>query len=130
MFKMQNIIYSMTGKKPTIMRFPGGSSNLISRRFCPGIMTDLTRSVLDSGFQYFDWNVSSGDAGETTNTSVVARNVINGVKGKKVSVVLQHDIHKYSVDAVEEIIVWGLNNGYTFKALDMTSPGMHHGVQN
>lgn len=130
LFKMQGIITNMTGKKPTIMRFPGGSSNLVSKKYCPGIMTDLTKSVLDSGFQYFDWNVTSGDAGGTKNTSVVVNNVIKGIQGKKFAVVLQHDIHKFSVDAVEDIIVWGLNNGYTFRALDMTSPIVHHGVQN
>lgn len=127
---MQNIISNQTGIQPTIMRFPGGSSNMVSKKYCSGIMTELTRSVLDSGFQYFDWNVSSGDAGGTTSTSAVAANVINGVQSKRVSVVLQHDIHKFSVDAVEEIIVWGLNNGYTFLPLDMTSPAVHHGVQN
>lgn len=130
MLKMQDIIYNQIGKRTTLMRFPGGSSNLVSKKYCPGIMTDLTKSVVDSGFQYFDWNVSSGDAGGTTSTAKVVSNVKNGVQGKKASVVLQHDIHKFSVDAVEEIIVWGLNNGYTFKPLDMTSPGAHHGVQN
>jgi len=43
---------------------------------------------------------------------------------------LQHDIKGYSVDAVEEIIIWGLENGYTFLPLDETSPGCHHGVLN
>ena len=35
-----------------------------------------------------------------------------------------------SVAAVEDIIIWGLNNGYSFKALDMTSPDAHHGLNN
>lgn len=127
---MQKIIYNLTGINTTLMRFPGGSSNLVSKTYCNGIMTDLTKSVVDSGFQYFDWNVLSGDAGETTSTPVVVNNVIEGIKGKNVAVVLQHDIKKFSVDAVEDIILWGLNNGYTFLPLDMTSPAMHHGVQN
>lgn len=127
---MQNIIYKQTGKKTTLMRFPGGGSNMVSKKYCPGIMSDLTKSVVDSGFQYFDWNVSSGDAGGTKTSAGVVNNVINGVSGKKTAIVLQHDIHKFSVDAVEEIILWGLNNGYTFRPLDVTSPGMHHSVQN
>ena len=53
-----------------------------------------------------------------------------GVSQNRVSVVLQHDIHDFSVDAVEDIIVWGLNNGYSFERLTETSPGVHHGVQN
>ena len=35
-----------------------------------------------------------------------------------------------SVDAVEDIIVWGLNNGYSFERLTENSPGVHHGVLN
>lgn len=130
LLRMQSIIAGQIGWNPTIMRFPGGSSNMVSKKYCAGIMTDLTKSVIDSGFQYFDWNVSSGDAGGTKDTSVVVSNVINGIKNKNVAVVLQHDIHKFSVDAVEEIILWGLNNGYTFRALDMSGPIVHHTVQN
>lgn len=130
LFNMQNIIYNLTGIKPTLMRFPGGSSNKVSIPYCPGIMTDLTKSVIDSGFQYFDWSVTSGDAGATTDTSVVLSNVINGIKGKNAAVVLQHDSKKYSIDAVEEIILWGLNNGYSFGTLDMSGPIVHHNVQN
>lgn len=130
MLNMQNVIYDQTGIKTTIMRFPGGSSNKVSLKYCQGIMTDLTKSVVDSGFQYFDWNVTSGDAGGTMDTSVVLSNVINGIRGKQSAVVLQHDSHKFSIDAVEDIILWGLNNGYTFMPLDMTSPVVHHNVQN
>ena len=37
-------------------------------------------------------------------------------------IVLQHDIHGTSVDAVEEVIIWGLQNGYTFLPLTTSSP--------
>ena len=46
------------------------------------------------------------------------------------AVVLQHDIQDFSVEAVEGIIVWGLKNGYTFAALDMTAPRTPHAVFN
>ena len=55
---------------------------------------------------------------------------ISGVRGKKYSVVLQHDIKGFSVDAVERIIVWGLENGYTFLPLTADSPTVHHKVKN
>jgi hypothetical protein len=44
--------------------------------------------------------------------------------------VLQHDTKDFSVEAVERIIIWALENGYTFLALDATSPTAHHGVNN
>lgn len=127
---IQEIIYNQTGVRSTIMRFPGGSSNAVSKKYCKGIMTILTNEVISRGYQYFDWNVSSGDAGETTSTDKVVQNVINGVSGKQHAVVLQHDIKQFSVNAVEQILIWGLNHGYTFQALDMSSPTIHHGVNN
>ena len=130
LMKMQSIIYDNTGVKTTLMRFPGGSSNLVSRHSCEGIMTFLTQAVQDAGFQYFDWNVYSGDAGETKRTEKVVDNVIEGIQQHRVSIVLQHDIHKYSVDAVEDILRWGKRNGYKFLALQSDSPGFHHDLNN
>lgn len=130
LMKMQSTIYDHTGVKTTLMRFPGGSSNLVSRHSCEGIMTFLTQAVQDAGFQYFDWNVYSGDAGETKRTEKVVENVIGGIQEHRVSIVLQHDIHKYSVDAVEDILRWGKRNGYKFLALQNDSPGFHHDLNN
>ena len=126
---MQDIIYQNTGVRTTLMRFPGGSSNLVSR-FNEGIMSTLTEAVQDAGFQYFDWNVDSNDAGGAKKTRTVVNNIITGVQKERISVVLQHDIHPYSVDAVEDIILWGLDNGYTFLPLQPNSPNTHHTVQN
>lgn len=126
---VQDLIHDQTGSYTKLSRFPGGSSNTVSS-FNPGIMTSLTGALTDLGYQYFDWNVSSGDAGETTDTDTVAANIISGCTGRNASVVLQHDIKDYSVNAVEQVLIWGINNGYVFRALDVTSPGAHHGVNN
>lgn len=126
---MQQIIYEKTGVMTYLMRFPGGSSNTVSR-FNKGIMTYLTQAVEDMGFRYFDWNVDSNDAGGARNAKEVYENVINGVQWQRISVVLQHDIKPFSVEAVERILRWGNANGYRFLALDMTSPTAHHGVNN
>lgn len=127
LLKMQDIILQQTGSYTDILRFPGGSSNTVSS-ISPGIMTMLTEDIRSLGYQYFDWNVPSGDAGETTHTSEVVRNVIEGIEGLpegEAALVLQHDSKRFSVDAVEKIIQWGLENGYTFRSLDRTSPPAH-----
>jgi peptidoglycan/xylan/chitin deacetylase (PgdA/CDA1 family) len=129
LYAIQDVIYRNTGLKPTLMRFPGGGSNLVSSKN-EGIMTRLAQAVQDSGFQYFDWNVDSNDAGGAVQRKTVAANVIDGISKNRVSVVLQHDIHGYSVAAVEDIIIWGLENGYRFLPLTETSPTMHHTVLN
>ena len=127
--KMQSIIETYTGKTSMLLRFPGGSSNTVSR-FNPGIMTRLSKLVEEKGYTYFDWNVDSNDAGGARTATAVYNNVVTGVSTRKNSVVLMHDIHSYTVDAIEDIIIWGLNNGYTFKALTAGSPTCHHGINN
>jgi len=128
--EMNNIIFTQTGKYADIIRFPGGSSNTVSRSYCEGIMSQLVCAVEAKGFRYCDWNVSSGDAGLANTASQVICNVINGIKGRNISIVLQHDIKKFSVDAVEEIIQWGLSEGYTFLPITSTTPMSHHGINN
>lgn len=130
LYGMQQIIYENTGVMTTLMRFPGGGSNLVSRNLNKGLMTRLTKAVQNAGFQYFDWNVDSNDAGGAVSQHVIAGNVIGGVMNQRVSVVLQHDIHPTSVNAVEDIILWGLENGYRFEALQSNSPTFHHTVLN
>lgn len=127
--KILSVIRSNTGVYTKLIRFPGGSSNTVSR-FNRGIMSRLANDVVDKGYRYFDWNVSSGDAGGAKTAQEVFENVINGVRGRNVSVVLQHDTKGFSVDAVEKIIIWGLEHGYKFLPLDTTSPTAAHGINN
>ena len=126
----QKLILDYTGKKSMLTRFPGGSSNSISANYNKGIITRLTKKLTELGYQYFDWNVDSNDAGGARNAEEVFNNIVKGIGNKQNSVVLQHDIKGFSVDAVERVIAWGLCNGYTFAALDENSPTCHHGVYN
>ena len=129
LFAMQNLIYECTGIMTTLVRFPGGSSNKVSS-FNPGIMSRLTEQLEQKGFQYFDWNVSSGDSG-AKDTEKILNNMISGVKKRNWSIVLQHpETKEYSMKALEQFIVWAQENGYTFLTLDNTSPGAHHSVNN
>lgn len=130
LYTMQQIIFDNTGVQTTLMRFPGGSSNEVSRNTCEGIMTFLTDAVQDAGFRFFDWNVDSDDAGKARKRKTVLKNVTEAVAQTEIALVLQHDIHSYSVDAVEEIILWGLDNGYTFLPLTQSSPNFPHPLNN
>ena len=125
----EELVREQTGSYTTLFRFPGGSSNTVSS-FNEGVMSRLTESMNTMGYQYFDWNVDSDDAGRTRTTEGVLQNVIAGCEGKDCCLVLQHDVKDYSVAAVRQIIEWGLENGYVFRPLDMTSPPAHHPVAN
>ena len=131
LYEIQARVKNITGETATLIRFPGGSSNLVSANYDGGIgiMSRLVNEVTNRGFTYFDWNISSGDAGGATSPGEVYENVINSLK-PDFSVVLQHDIKEFSVDAVEDIIKYGKANGYTFKKLDQSSFTAHHGVNN
>lgn len=121
----------ITGEKSMIMRFPGGGSNTVSRKYKKGIMAELTKEVVDMGYHYFDWNVSSGDAGGAKNSDDVYKNVINGLRPNRNNVVLMHDFsNSKTVGALEAIIDYGLANGYIFDKIDMTTPMVRHGVNN
>lgn len=117
LYGMQAIIERYTGVKTMLSRFPGGSLNAKVR---PGL-EKLTQSLKDQGFRYFDWHVDSEDW-KDRNTEMTVQKVISGIGNRQSVVVLQHDIHPTSVDAVEQIILWGLRNGYSFQALNTSSP--------
>lgn len=127
---IHDVCVKQTGVTPTIVRFPGGTSNTISKNYCKGIMKSLTETLSYHGYFYCDWNVDSRDAGGATTADEVAANVIAGIKKKSVSNVLQHDIKSYSVEAVEQIIFWGLENGYTFLPMADSSPMVHYAPKN
>ena len=76
--------------------------------------------------------MSAGDAsGEPYTSNDVKNRVVSGMKSHSdYAVVLQHDIHLPSVKAVDAILTWGEEHGYTFLALDLTSHIMHSEVQN
>ena len=127
---MSDICLEQTGVRPVIVRFPGGSSNTVSRKYKEGIMSSLTKDLSSKGYLYCDWNVASLDVDGATTADEVAANVILGVQERPVSVVLQHDTREFSVEAVEQIICWGFANGYTFLPLTEDSKMVHHKVNN
>ncbi len=122
-------VKNITGKESTLLRFPGGVSNTVSRKYNKGIMTQLAKEVEQNGYSYFDWNISSGDAGGTTDPNVEYKNVISELSKKRGNVILMHDIKKHTSLAIENIVKYGLDNGYTFKVLD-SSVVCHQRINN
>lgn len=129
--KLSDKVYKLTGIKPSIIRFPGGSSNTISS-FNKGIMTNLTKSVIEKGYHYFDWNVDSKDAGGARNEKDVYNNVVNNLSKKKNNVVLMHDLYNNykTLNALKQIINYGKNEGYEFKNITMDTKMIRHRVNN
>ncbi len=127
--RIQDTILRETGVLTTIVRFPGGSSNTVSK-FNPGIMTRLTKMLDAMNYRYFDWNVSAGDSSSSKTPEDVFERVTKGIGNRKTAVVLQHDIKYFSIQAVEDIIKWGKKHGYQFLPLTDDSPTCESRVNN
>lgn len=123
-------VYNITGIDSRIIRFPGGSSNTVSRRYSNGIMSYLTTEVLNRGYRYYDWNISSGDAGGTTDPNQVYWNVVNGLSHDRPNMVLCHDIKTHTRDALRNIIKYGKDNGYSFEPITMETYMIRQRVNN
>lgn len=129
--KIQNRVYNITGNKSKIIRFPGGSSNTVSRNYYRGIMGILTRDVQNRGYQYFDWNVDSNDAGSARTSNDVYNNVTRNLNSKS-NIVLMHDFegNTKTLNALRDIIRYGKENGYNFDSIKLDTFPAHHGVNN
>ena len=127
--RVSNRVERITGEKSMIIRFPGGSSNTVSKRLSPGIMTTLTNEVRKRGYHYFDWNVDSNDAAGA-NTNQIYTNVVNGISPTRENVVLMHDVKATTRDAIRNIIRYGKQNGYAFRGITYDTVMVTHGVNN
>ena len=100
------------------LRFPGGSTNTVSRRYGgKGLMKQLKSEVEQKGWQWVDWNVCAEDAvGGHPSADTIYRNVVHETGEQTHCVVLMHDSSstRTTAEALPDIIQWYADNGYTF----------------
>lgn len=131
LYSVQARVKRITGYESKIIRFPGGSSNTVSRRYSIGIMSTLTNEVVNRGFRYYDWNLSSGDAeGGRCNSDTIINNVTSNLRKDRINMVLMHDIKVCTRDALRQIIKYGKNNGYSFEKITMSTDMVKQRVNN
>lgn len=129
--KMSNIVYEETGMYPKIFRFPGGSSNTVSRKYHKGIMTSLAKIMEQKGYIYFDWTFDSGDTSKNKNSKEdIIKTVKSYLKGDGQYIILMHDIKKNTLDALPEIIEYAQKKGYQFATITETTPVAHFKIAN
>lgn len=124
-------VKGLIGIEPKVMRFPGGSSNTVSRHYSTGIMSRLVQEVADRGYVYFDWNVSSTDT-QNIGADQVYQNVISQLSSGNTSIVLMHDYASnwQSVNALKRIIDYGKQMGYSFDRITTSTPQIKQRVAN
>ena len=111
----------LTGVKPDVMRFPGGSNNTISKRFGgPELMDEIIAQVNELGLVYFDWNVDSADASANKqDKNIIVESVLNGARGHEQAIILMHDAapKTTTVDALPEIVAGLRAQGFSFERI-------------
>lgn len=129
---LQDKLYNDTGYYSNFIRFPGGSSNTVSKKYCTGIMSQATQSLSDMGFIYFDWNVDSDDAGSAKSSEDIYNNVISALIEGRTNVVLMHDASnkKYTLEALPAIIDYATQHGFEFQAISENTKIVQHNVNN
>ena len=130
--KISDAVYNVAGVRTNLIRFPGGSSNTVSRSYCRGIMSVLTKEVDRRGYVYFDWNSDNGDATGVTMTAYEMYQTAVAYAGPSRLVMLMHDASYKgtTVKALPMIIEYYQSHGYYLIGLNENSPTAHHYVSN
>ena len=101
--KLQGYLYDVTGVTSKIYRFPGGSSNRVSK----SDMQVFIKWLDEQGIEYYDWNISSGDANPVRLTAQqVLENCTKDLEKYKNAIILLHDApsKKTTVEALPALI--------------------------
>lgn len=110
-------IERVTGVKPEIFRFPGGSIN----SYNSSLYHELIAEMIRRGYTYYDWNVACDDASRPyVSSKTICDNVLNSSSSITKKIILMHDGkgHETTAEALPEIIEGLSKQGYEFAALD------------
>lgn len=128
--QIAQVVSDQIGFVPYLVRFPGGSSNTISEKYRSGIMDALVNDVQARGYQYYDWNASSGDGAVCTTDQIIQNSC--AYDDYPNIILLCHDAatKDTTVEALPKIIEHYQALGYQFKAIDRSTMVPHHRVAN
>lgn len=122
---IQDYLYDITGVRSTYYRFPGGSSNSISKVSIQKCIKWLN----SQGIDYYDWNSMTGDAsGQKYSVKKLIENAMEDVRKYKTSVVLMHDANDKdtTVEALPKLIKQLQKEGYKILPIDKNTPLVQH----
>jgi peptidoglycan/xylan/chitin deacetylase (PgdA/CDA1 family) len=124
--KLQDFLYDTTGVRPRYCRFPGGSSNTVS----DVDMHELIAYLDDRDMEYFDWNISSGDAASSyISPEDIIRNCTGNISSFHEAMILMHDASNKdsTVEALPKLIetIQAMEDTKIVPITDQTEP-IHH----
>ena len=123
-------VENITGVDTRLYRFPGGSSNTVSKVD----MKELINYLALENITYYDWNVASGDDRDGITKDMIVANVMAGVPKFENSILLLHDASdkKTTVDALPEIIeqISAMEDTVIVPITDDTLPVQHISINS
>lgn len=124
--KLQEFLYDTTGVWCRYCRFPGGSSNSVSKVD----MHELIEYLDEQDMTYFDWNIVSGDAtSDYISSGDIIRNCTRKLGEFDEAIILMHDAAEKdsTVEALPGLIeqIQAMENTKIVPITDDTEP-IHH----
>ncbi|WP_443662520.1 polysaccharide deacetylase family protein [Clostridium sp.] len=125
MLKSQSEISSIIGVKPTIIRFPSGSSKHLTKTFL--------EELHGYNFKVYDWNVVMSD-GVNCNTppdKLYREATKTTVKDHPIMLLMHCDyMHKNTCKALPRVIKFYKDKGYEFKIINDKTPEIYFPIKN
>ncbi len=123
--ELQKLLYDVTGVSCVYYRFPGGSSNTVSKVD----MDTLIDYVNNKGLVYYDWNALNNDAvcGSFTPQQLVD-NIMKDAVSQNDVVILMHDLtaRHTTVESLQQLIDELREQGFTLLPIDENAPLIRH----
>jgi len=117
MKQCQDEIYSVTGVRPNIIRFPGGSYKRLSKSFL--------NIIHDNNFKVYDWNAYMSDGVNfKTPVSKLYREATKTTVSEYPIILLMHCdyMHKNTCKALPMVIKYYKDKGYEFRIITEDTP--------
>ncbi|WP_061332015.1 polysaccharide deacetylase family protein [Clostridium botulinum] len=117
MLKCQEEIYRVTGTRPNIIRFPGGSVKRLNKGF--------KKELEEKHFKVYDWNVDCQDGmkPKISPNRIFKKATESNVKDEPIILLMHCDyMQKNTCKALPEIIKFYKDKGYEFKTINNETP--------
>lgn len=119
--ELRNLLYDVTGVTCNYYRFPGGSSNTVTK-----VSTDELIEYLDEeGIVYFDWNALNNDAVmDGQSPEQLVSNILKDALTHDDTIILMHDLEcrHETVESLQMLIDRLREEGYELLPIDDDTP--------
>ena len=119
-----DFIYNLLGVKMDVMRFPGGSPQAT---YSGLNKTSLVNKLVDMGYGYIDWTLTTGDGEANLNPDEFLHNVVDKSSKYSVMTVLMHDYSKNTALCLGDMIDILREQGFIFLPLSYNSSAVRKG---